>query len=505
MKVLTASEMRVVDQRSIVEGIPDLVLMENAGHRVVEFLAEKFAPLESQHVVIFCGKGKNGGDGLVVARQLFSRFKLRALEVVLVPEPEELSGEVAENYRMFLACGGKVQRQVSPAMYNAGIVVDALLGTGIQGAARGPILDAIRQINMYFPLARVVAVDIPSGQDSDSGQVLGESVRAAFTVTFTAPKLGTVLPPNCDTAGELHIGLIGSRPEWYEDDPRVLHSVIQPRQFYSILAPRAKGTHKGTFGHVLVVGGSEGKTGAPAMTAMAALRAGAGLVTVSSTPATLQVVAAQAPEIMTEPLNPERFAALAKGKDVLALGPGLGNDTDLIALVRNVVEQVPQPIVVDADGLNALAGVKWSGAGKVRILTPHPGEMARLTHKTVRDVQNDRVGTASTFAAKKEACVVLKGQRTLIAFPDGRVWINPTGTPAMATAGAGDILTGLIAAFLAQFPKDADQAVAAAVYLHGLAGELGAAQMGEKSLIATDLLRFLPAALEECAKFPDRL
>jgi NAD(P)H-hydrate epimerase len=506
MKVLTAEQMRAVDRRTIERGIPGLVLMENAGQRVAEFIEEQFAPLDRHHAVIFCGKGNNGGDGLVIARQLHVRGKLRALDVVLLAAPEELTGDAAANYRMFEACGGRVSREVTPAMRAATIVVDALLGTGLKGPASGAMVQAIRQINTEFGSARVVAVDIPSGLASDSGRTLGESVRAAFTVTFTAPKAGMVLAPNCDQVGELRVCPIGSPPELFENDPEIWLSLIQPRQFAAVLAPRAKGANKGSFGHVLVLGGSSGKTGAPAMAAMAALRAGAGLVTVASGAENLAVIAGHAPEIMTAPLVADTLGEIAAGKNVLAVGPGLGTRAESVAMVRNAFAEFAQPMVVDADGLNALAGAKWPGAaGTLRVLTPHPGEMSRLCGKTVAEVQDDRVSIARAFAAEKQVCLVLKGQRTLIAFPDGRVWINPTGSPAMATGGTGDILTGLIAGLLAQFPNEAAQAIAAAVYLHGLAGELGAAQLGEKSLIATDLLRYLPAALEECAKFPDRL
>ncbi|MBI2680966.1 MAG: NAD(P)H-hydrate dehydratase [Candidatus Solibacter usitatus] len=505
MKVLTAAQMREVDRRTIERGTPGLALMENAGQNVVAFIEEKFTPLGAQHVVVFCGKGNNGGDGLVAARELLVRGKLRALDVVLVAAPEEMTGDAAANYRKFVASGGRVHREVTPAMRDATVIVDALLGTGLKGPAGGAMLQAIRQINTEFRSARVVAVDIPSGLASDCGRALGESVRADFTVTFTAPKVGLVLAPNCDQVGELRVCSVGSPPELFESDPEIWLSLIQPRLFAALLAPRAKGANKGSFGHVLVVGGSCGKTGAPAMTAMAALRAGAGLVTVASAAENLSVIAGHAPEIMTAPLA-GNLAAIASGKTVLAVGPGLGTSDENIAMVRTTFAESKLPMVVDADGLNALAGAKWAVAtGKLRVLTPHPGEMARLCGKSIAEIQEDRAAIARGFALDKQVCLVLKGQRTFIAFPDGRVWINPTGSPAMAKGGTGDILTGLIAGMLAQFPPLAEQAVAAAVYLHGLAGELGAAQLGEKSLIATDLLRYLPAALEECAKFPDRL
>ena len=505
MKVLTAAEMREVDRRTIEMGIPGVVLMENAGHRVVELLAEKFAPLDQQRIAILCGKGNNGGDGMVVARQLFTRFQPRALHVVLMAAPEDLKGDAAQNYRMLQVCGCPVAREIPGDARLATLVVDALLGTGISGPAAGAMLEAIREINRGFPLAKVVAVDIPSGMPSDTGEPLGERARADYTVTFTAPKLAHALAPNCEALGELHVAAIGSPPRLYDADNSMWLSLVEPAMFRDMLAPRPRAGHKGSFGHVLAVAGSHGKTGAAAMCGMAALRAGAGLVTVASEESAIPVIAGHAAELMTERLSSATLSALVANKDVMAIGPGLGTAPETVALVRRVFAEFAQPMVVDADALNALAGGVWAGGGKLRVLTPHPGEMARLCGKATAEISADRVAAARGLATGRQVVVVLKGERTLIAFPDGRVWINPTGTPAMGTGGSGDILTGMIAGLLGQFPKDPDQAIAAAVYLHGLAGELGAAAVTEKCLTATDLLRYLPAALEECARLPHRL
>lgn len=502
MKVLTAAQMRQVDRRTIEMGIPGLVLMENAGHRVVELLAEKFAPLAERRIAILCGKGNNGGDGMVVARQLFTRFHPRALHVILLAAPDELKGDAAQNHRMLEVCGCPVAREIPAEARLATIVVDALLGTGISGPATGAMLEAIREINSGFPLAQVVAVDIPSGMPSDTGQPLGEQARADYTVTFTAPKPGQVLAPNCDALGELRVAAIGSPPELYDADDSIWLSLVEPAMFRHLLAPRSRVANKGSFGHVLVIAGSRGKTGAAAMSGMAALRSGAGLVTVASAESAIPVIAGHAAELMTEPLEDGRLEAIAAKKDVIAIGPGLGTHPETVAMVRRVFAEFPQPMVADADGLNALAGTGWSGGGKLRVLTPHPGEMARLCGKQIAEISADRIAAARDLATARQVRVVLKGERTLIAFPDGRVWINPTGTPAMATGGTGDILTGLIAGFLGQFPKEPDIAIAAAVYLHGLAGELGAAALTEKCLVATDLLRYLPAAMEDCARLP---
>jgi NAD(P)H-hydrate epimerase len=501
MKVLSAAQMREVDRRTIELGIPGIVLMENAGHRVVEFLAETFAPLSAHRIVILCGKGNNGGDGMVVARQLSTRIHPSALHVVLAGDPADLKGEALANFRMLSACGCPIARESAHEMRRATIVLDALLGTGLKGPVTGPMLDWIREVNSGFPLAKVVAVDIPSGLASDDAHSTGDTVRADYTVTFTAPKIGQLLAPNCERVGVLRVAPIGSPPALFEDDHSIFLSLVEPASFRHLLGPRPACSNKGDFGHVLVIAGSRGKTGAAAMTGMAALRSGAGLVTVASSESATPIIAAHCAELMTEPMpafDYGLFAKVAEAKDLVAIGPGLGTVPETTDTVRRIAAELPHPMVIDADALNALAGTVFSGAGRVRILTPHPGEMGRLTGKTAAEVQADRVGVARSFAIERQVTVVLKGCRTLIAFPDGRVWINPTGTPALATGGSGDILTGVIAGFLAEFPQDRDAALAAAVYLHGLAGQLGAAELGEKGLIATDLLRFFPAAINAC-------
>jgi NAD(P)H-hydrate epimerase len=467
---------------------------------VVEVLAHAYAPLREQRIIVMCGKGNNGGDGLVVARQLYTRSHPRALHVVLAGDPGEMEGDAAANYRMLEAVGCPVSFELSAEMETATLIVDALLGTGIHGAAKGRALELIRAINDRFPLADVVSVDLPSGLDSDSGVPPGETVHASHTVTFTAPKLCHVLSPACELSGHLHVAAIGSPRELFEQDAAIYLSLSEPGLFAHLFRPRVRDSNKGLYGHALVIGGSRGKSGAAAMAGIGALRAGAGLVTVASTEAALGSIAAHAPEIMTELLafdDPAR-ARILERKNVVAIGPGLGQDPQTVQFVRGMVEQTPLPMVVDADGLNALAGhptrYRWP-----RIFTPHPGEMSRLNGRTIAEIQADRIGTARAFATERDVYLVLKGNRSVVAAPDGRVWINPTGSPAMATGGTGDVLTGLIAGLVAQFPDQIDTALLAAVYLHGRCGELGAAKLGEKSLIATDLFEYLPEAMREVA------
>ncbi len=508
--------MNEIDRRTIESGIPGMILMENAAHRVVELLVEKFSPLQERRIVVFCGRGNNGGDGLAVARQLWTRFRPRFLHVVLTSPVNDLNRDAAANLKMLQASGyaavysGPLDK-MPPDAHLADLVIDAVLGTGVNGAARGGPLDAIRAINTRFPLAKVVAVDIPSGLSSDMGAVPGEFVRADFTVTFTALKVGQTLSPACDLMGELRLSAIGTPAEMLENEKSIQLALITPQFIAPLLALRPKESNKGMYGHVLVIAGSRGKTGAAALAGLAALRAGAGLVTVASSESAISTIATHAPELMTAPLPEtesgtlaehafEIIRELAEKKNVVAVGPGLGTHSETVTVVRRLYRELQKTMVIDADGLNALAGGDWIGSGYPRILTPHPGEMSRLTGKEVEEIQNDRVASARAFAAAVDVHLVLKGNRTLLAVRDGDVLVNPTGSPAMATGGTGDVLTGLAAGMIAQCDGSKEQiraALAAAVYLHGLSGELGAKVLGEQSLIATDLLRFLPQAMDE--------
>jgi NAD(P)H-hydrate epimerase len=513
MKVLTAAQMREVDRKTIELGIPGIILMENAAQRVVELLVEKFSPLQKQRIVVLCGKGNNGGDGFAVARQLAIRFRPAALHIALAGKPEVLHGDAATNYKMLRAVGCDVGFEITAEMRRATLVIDALLGTGLQGPARGQSADWIHEINTGFPDARIVAVDIPSGLESDSEKPSGEVVRADYTVTFTAPKPCQVLSPACFTVGELRVGAIGSPPELYEKDDSIWLSLSSPAAFRELMQPRVADSNKGTYGHALIFAGARGKTGAAAMAGVGALKAGAGLVTVASAESAIVAIASYAPEVMTEPLPETKIGSvstkaldggglkeLVQKKNVAGIGPGMGTDPDTVAYIRDVVDEIEVPMVVDADALNAIAGTDFRPRGP-RVLTPHPGEMARLIGGTVEDVQSDRLGVARRFAQEHRVAVVLKGNKTVIAFPNGQVWINPTGSPAMATGGTGDVLTGMLAGLLAQFPKEFDKAVLAGVYLHGRSGELGAQELGEKSFTATDLFRFLPEAIREVSQF----
>ena len=487
MKILSAEQMREVDRAAMAAGIPGLILMENAGCRVTEFLEQTFAQLRSQRIVVVCGKGNNGGDGLVIARQLWTRFRPAALHVLLAGSGEEFRGDAATNWAMLKALEIPTVHEVTPEMRPATLVVDALLGTGLRGPAEGRALELIRAMNRDFPLAQIVSVDVPSGL-----HVRGESVRAAYTITFGAPKEELELPPTCDCAGEVIVAPIGIPAAFIEGEQHWLN-LVEPHMFAALLSERPRGAHKGNFSHVRVIGGAAGKGGAAAMAGAAALRAGAGLVTVAADPRERATVTTLMPELMTATWSEENIQT--DPQRVLAVGPGLGRTDESDELARRLFANALSPMVVDADALNALALTPFHGGGRFRVLTPHPGEMARLTGLSVADVQADRVDIARRFAHQRACIIVLKGQRTVTAMPDGRVYVNPTGSPAMATAGSGDVLTGLIAGFLAQFAEQRETAVLAAVWLHGRAGEIGAREIGEMSLTAMDLLRYLPQAI----------
>ncbi len=530
MKIVSTAEMREID-RSTSErfGIPSLTLMENAGAAVARFILFDYP--QAERVGILCGKGNNGGDGFVVARKLVDAG--RAVRVLLLADPEELRGDAEAMFQKMLQ---KLQplkttplivREASALdssdaaeIFKADVIVDAILGTGFRPPVSPLYAAAIRKMNAAA--APIVAVDIPSGADAgamrpassnDSPAGVHNEARADAIVTFTAPHPAHVFAAL--TGGPTVIAPIGSPPEAIVSQLGLQLST--PLDFAPLLAPRARDANKGSYGHVLVIGGSLGKAGAAAMAGFSALRAGAGLSTVATPKSALATVAGFHPEIMTEPL-PETeegtisLRALESGsgldtlleRKTLAIGPGISRNSETAEFVHAIVKRSATSIVVDADGLNAFEGVadKLNGCGRILVITPHPGEMARLTGLTIAEIQANRLEVARNFAREHELIVVLKGHRTLIAgpttaAPDGTVWVNPTGNPGMATGGTGDILTGMVAGLIAQHPQHALAATALAVYLHGLAGDLASESVGESSLVATDLVRFLPQAFAE--------
>ena len=549
MKVMTTAEMRATDERTARDfDVPLWVLMERAGEAVARFVLRQYP--DAARVMVLCGKGNNGGDGLVAARLLAGEGV--GVRVLLLGERDEVKGEAARALAELIeATSEEVVEELTEAvglaafeepLAEADLLLDAVVGTGFKPPLRGiaaGLRDRVRTLK-----APVVAVDLPSGWDADAmtqhadgTEGEGEDAsafRADAVVTFTAPKLAQVfghLTPG-RVFGPVVVGEIGSPEEAIVSEQRLSWTgsskAITER-------PRNVNANKGKYGHVLLVGGSYGKAGAPSMAGLSALRAGAGLLTAAVPESILNTVALVTPELMTVPLAQgaagavsleaiagEKLDRLMKGIKVLAIGPGLSTEGDAPAFVHELVTRTTVPVVIDADALNAYAGKaemlkaasgRGGHEGTLRpvVLTPHPGEMARLLGSTIKEVEADRIGVARRFATEHGVTLVLKGWRTLVAHPDGRIAVNTTGNPGMAKGGSGDILTGIVAAMLAQYGEDVGSAVEAAVYLHGLAADFavhgGTAGGGrdEHTLLATDTIAHLSDAFRSRVQDEDGL
>jgi ADP-dependent NAD(P)H-hydrate dehydratase / NAD(P)H-hydrate epimerase len=517
MKFLTAAEMKEVDRQTTARyRVPSLTLMENAGRGVAEFIQSKFPGLAQRRVLVLCGKGNNGGDGFVVARHL---HKMGAKsEVYFVGNPRESKGDAATNLRRWKKLG----KLLGDAILNAeffselaagSIIVDAILGTGVRGSVDGRLRDVINAVNERESGTSVVAIDIPSGLQADSGEVEGAAVVADYTITFTAPKPGLVDREGGHRVGALQVRQIGSPRDLVEEIGKGSSRWSEAPEFASFARGRKADGNKGDYGHALVVAGAVGKTGAAVLASWAAYRAGAGLVTVATPEPALPVIAAHTPEVMTEPLAATRagtisekslegglFAKILKGKRALAIGPGLSTQDETQHFVRKIVSERSVPIVLDADGLNAFAGraSELKNPAGLLSMTPHPGEMARLLGSTVKEVQARRVEVAQQASRDWNAIVILKGAATVIASPDCRTFVNSTGNPGMATGGTGDVLTGILAGLTAQFgASDWLRVLAFGVYLHGLAADIAYADNDEAPLMASDLIRAIPRAYKQ--------
>jgi hydroxyethylthiazole kinase-like uncharacterized protein yjeF len=524
MQILTAAEMGAVDRRTAEEfGVPVEVLMESAGGAVAAFCLRQYPA--AARVVVLCGRGNNGGDGLVAARVLAAAG--RTVQVLLLGRADEVKGEAAVALERLrgAASGADLHEVVDEAglrgfgnvIGGAELLIDALVGTGFKPPLHGTAV-VLREMVERLDTP-VVAVDLPSGWDADSmEQESPGAFRANAVVTFTAPKMAHVFGQlTCAVLDPVVVAEIGSPVAAVQSSGRLTWTGAA-----KVLAerPRNGNSNKGKFGHVLVVGGSYGKAGAPAMASLAGLRTGAGLVTAAVPKSIVDTVARIAPELMLVPLaegikgavsfknlDAAKLEALLNEITVLALGPGLSTEGDASEFARHMVQKTTLPVVIDADALNAFAGKTnlLDGTGRVMVLTPHPGEMARLAGLTVKEVEADRVGLARRFATEHHLTLVLKGWRTLVAHPDGSIAVNTTGNPAMAKGGSGDILTGIVAAMLAQFPHDVARAVETAVYLHGLAGDFAARAMDEHTVLATDTVTHLSDAFRYRVKDADGL
>jgi hydroxyethylthiazole kinase-like uncharacterized protein yjeF len=513
MDVLTAAEMRQCDERTVERtGISWQALMEAAGFRVAVFVAREF-PAQN-HILVLCGKGNNGGDGLVAARHLEAAG--RHVRIVLLAKPEDLKAEVRAAYE-------KLPRQLLQSLVtitaeedlsrpifescssDAELLIDAILGTGFHPPMHG-VAAALRSKLADHP-APIVSVDLPTGWDADSTAMSApDAFRSDAVITFTAPKLAHAF--GALTSGPVAVAQIGS-PVDLAVSSTGLHWSGASKEI--IEQPRALDSNKGRFGHVLVVGGSPGKGGAAAMASLASMRAGAGLTTSAIPRSIASIVAGFAPELMTllldespsgsiglNNIDPSKIEKMLKGMTTLAIGPGLGREPETSEYVRELVLHSTLPTVLDADGLNAFEGRTHllDGSKRPLVLTPHPGEMARLLGCTIADVERDRIAAARKFATEHHLTLVLKGWRTLVAHPDGTVAVNTSGNPAMAKGGSGDILTGIVAALIAQFPKRIQQAVECAVWLHGAAADIFARERDEHTMLATEMLQHLSQAIQ---------
>lgn len=526
MKALTAAEMREVDRLTTERyGIPSLQLMENAGRKAADAVWRIVAGRERVSVCVLCGKGNNGGDGFVVARCLKdSKIPTR---VVLFGKQEEVRGDAAINLSRWFEAGEKVEtilndddwERIWPEVCACNVIVDALLGTGLRGAASGLIARAISDINEFSGKATaprpalILAVDTPSGLPSDGESTDGPVLFAHRTVSFTAPKISQLVSPQAEACGAMEVVNIGSPLALIEAEGKGMLRCASVDEFVSLPLVRAANSHKGSFGHVLIVAGSLGKSGAAILAGYASLLGGSGLTTVASPDVIQPTVASAHSEYMTEPLastdlgtvspsnlSSDRFAEIFKGKTVLALGPGLGMHNQTQEVIRQLVRGSTLPIVLDADGLNAFAGkADWLKERKSAflVITPHPGEMARLLNTTNAAVQSDRLKAAMEGARRWNCHVILKGFHSLIVAPDGRAWVSASGGAALAKGGSGDALTGLLAALTAQFgTRDWLRVLALGVFLHGVAADLLSLEEEPSGVLAHEVAECIPRARE---------
>ncbi|MGV7221241.1 MAG: NAD(P)H-hydrate dehydratase [Nitrospinales bacterium] len=512
LKIVTAQEMQAIDKTSTDEfGIPDLVLMENAGFAVASILKEKFPDLKDKKVLVVAGKGNNGGDGLVVARQLFN-IGIK-IQILLIGKVSSLKGsarinaDIAKNIGIpFLEVKDDNLKSVNHKIKHGQIIVDAIFGTGLKRKPEGIFKKVIESINKSKNF--VASIDIPSGLNSDSGQIDVPFVKANLTICLALFKRSHCLLPATEAMGEIKLVDICIPAKAIEKQDTYI-SLVEEEDIRHTLVKRPMGSHKGNFGHLLVVAGSKGKGGASGLSALSALRVGTGLVTMAVPECCHSALEFNPLEVMTAPL-PETKAGsisfkaldillkLSENKTAIALGPGISTEHQTIALMLEYFKLVKCPLIIDADGINCLARRKeiLDEMSCPVILTPHPKEFSRLVGITTSKVQSNRIDTASKFAKDHSTIIILKGAGTVIALPDGNVFINPTGNPGMATAGTGDVLTGIVGGFAAQ-GLNIDKAAITGAYIHGLAGDHYAKDNSQSSLIASDLVNSLPNSLKQ--------
>ncbi len=519
MKVVTADEMRNIDSQTIKEiGIPGIVLMENAGIGAVHVIIEKFPSPKFSKVSILVGKGNNGGDGLVVARHLINRgYKVNTY---ILSEADKFSGDALINLQiaqkmnlpMKFILSEEQLEEYKNIISQSDFLIDSIFGTGLKGAVRGFAGNLIEFLNSTnIP---IIAIDLPSGLDADYGRIDGACICADLTVTMVLPKRGLLLYPGANFVGELKVADIGI-PKSVIEYQQISVNLVQPSFASELLPQRPKDGHKGLFGRVLLVAGSAGLTGASALASQSALRVGAGLVTLGIPKSLNPIMEVKLTEAMTIPLAEtedhtlsiralNKILLLSEKADVVAIGPGLSRNPETTALVKKLCREINIPKVIDADGLNALSEERdiLKELSSNTVLTPHPGEMSRLIDKPISEIQSDRINIALDFAKENGVMLVLKGAPTVIATPNGEAYLNTTGNPGLASGGTGDVLTGVIAGFIAQGLSLKDASILG-VFIHGLAGDLVAKEKGIAGMIASDIIENLPIAIKQLASIKD--
>lgn len=521
MKILTSEQMQWVDRVTVERyGLPGLLLMETAGSSAARVIEEHYGGLENWHIKVFCAKGNNGGDGAVIARHLWLRGCV--VDLYLLGRIEEARGDAKVNFEIVRALSETESLNISYQQIetlddldlaladSCNLYIDALFGTGAARPLEGIYRELVERWNASN--TPVVSVDIPSGLAANESEPTGVAVKADLTVTMSAPKIANLLPPASHLNGRLVVVPIGSPDRLLEESGAELNLVERKDiELFLALSRRSPSAYKNELGHVLVVAGGRGKAGAAGLTASSVLRAGAGLVTLFTPKSCAQSLLSAGLELMTEPVEEcedgtfsnralRQILDATEKKSVLACGPGIGTHSETRELVKGLLEECKLPLVLDADALNCLLlwpEVLQGSASRPVVITPHPGEMNRLLGGALANTLSARVRQVSQYASAHNVIVVLKGERTVTASPDGQVYLNPTGNAGMATAGSGDVLTGIVAAMIAQSKSGILDAVVAAVYLHGLAGDMAAEELGQRSMTASDIIRKLPAALLE--------
>jgi hydroxyethylthiazole kinase-like uncharacterized protein yjeF len=515
--IVTADQMKALDSRTVREvGIPGAVLMENAGRGTVEAMLYCFPDQKNGPIHVLCGRGNNGGDGFVIARYFLNLGA--EVMVYLLTSADRVQGDAGINLEAYRKMGGTILEIEDETAFNgikdelgrASIIVDALLGTGLSSEVKGLYRAVIDQLNSFKNIP-IVSVDVPSGLDATTGKILGSAVKAALTCTYGLPKIGHFTYPGRENTGELEVIDIGI-PESLIKASGIKRFLLEEDDFMGIIPARKPDSHKGIYGHVLVLAGSPGKTGAASLAGHAAMRAGAGLVTLGVPNSLRSVVEEKTKEVMTESLPDgnegylgmdawPKLAEMLESKNAVAVGPGLSDRAETGELVLKLIEEADVPLVIDADGLNLVAKNKevLKKAKLTPVLTPHPGEMSRLTNLSVKEIQADRINIASSFAKEYKVILVLKGASTVIAEPTGKIFINTTGNPGMAGGGMGDVLTGFIASLIGQGIASLD-AARMAVFTHGAIGDFVAENRAETGILASDITEKIPEFLNPYIK-----